>query len=268
LKFLYEIQERDDVTVISRGLLNTSKLDPGIWSMDFIRKAEGQEFYHKFRRFDRKVDDKGYEILTEKDKLYSMHIEDYAKYLDSRKSFIAAKKLDPTLEEPNFNFVDHEGKEQGLGVWTSALYMIDVDMKRQIPALYDNFMDSFELTSVLPGGSNCLMNSVAPTARPFMGPNLYITPPSSFTHFHQDGHGTVDSGHLCIHGYNEVVMLRRLTERHKKHALWILSGKLTSESESTTRFFDGLYSEPHSDELGEKPKWATTEMIDECKKMG
>ena len=21
-----------------------------------------------------------------------------------------------------------------------------------------------------------------------MGPNLYITPPSSFTHFHQDGH--------------------------------------------------------------------------------
>jgi len=41
-----------------------------------------------------------------------------------------------------------------------------------------------------------------------MGPNLYITPPASFTHFHQDGHGTVDSGHLCLAGFNEVVMLK------------------------------------------------------------
>ena len=77
-----------------------------------------------------------------------------------------------------------------------------------------------------------------------MGPNLYVTPPASFTHFHQDGHGTVDSGHLCISGFNEVVMLRRLTERHKKHALWILSGK-----KPKGLHFDGLYSQPHGDGL-------------------
>lgn len=52
--------------------------------------------------------------------------------------------------------------------------------------------------------------------RPFMGPNLYITPPGSYTIFHQDGHGTVDSGHLCLSGYNEVIILRQLTETHKK----------------------------------------------------
>ena len=85
---------------------------------------------------------------------------------------------------------------------------------------------------------------VTPDARPFMGPNLYVTPPASFTHFHQDGHGTVDSGHLCISGFNEVVMLRRLTERHKKHALWILSGKKPGGFH-----FDGLYSMPHGDGL-------------------
>jgi hypothetical protein len=77
-----------------------------------------------------------------------------------------------------------------------------------------------------------------------MGPNLYVTPPASFTHFHQDGHGTVDSGHLCISGFNEVIMLRRLTERHKRHALWILSGKQPNGSH-----FDGLYSVPHGDGL-------------------
>jgi hypothetical protein len=51
-----------------------------------------------------------------------------------------------------------------------------------------------------------------------MGPNLYITP-GGFTSFHQDGHGTVDSGHTCLSGYNEVVMLRRLPEEHKVNAM-------------------------------------------------
>lgn len=51
-----------------------------------------------------------------------------------------------------------------------------------------------------------------------MGPNLYLTP-GGFTSFHQDGHGTVDSGHTCMSGFNEVVMLRRLPEKHKLHAM-------------------------------------------------
>jgi hypothetical protein len=81
-----------------------------------------------------------------------------------------------------------------------------------------------------------------------MGPNLYITPPGGFTHFHQDGHGTVDSGHFCMSGYNEVVILRRLTERHKKHALWILTRDRKS-STSGQDFYDGLYQLPHDDNL-------------------
>ena len=38
------------------------------------------------------------------------------------------------------------------------------------------------------------------------------------TQIHQDGHGTVDSGHSNLSGYNEVVMLRRLPECHKLNA--------------------------------------------------
>lgn len=80
--------------------------------------------------------------------------------------------------------------------------------------------------------------------RPFMGPNAYCTPPESFTQVHQDGHGTVDSGHLCLSGYNEVVMLRRMPERHKIHALSLLRGEGRQGAE-----YDGLYSEPHADQL-------------------
>jgi len=89
-----------------------------------------------------------------------------------------------------------------------------------------------------------LAPQVTPSARPPMGPNLYVTPPAPFTHSHQDGHGTVDSGHLCIGGYNGVVMLRRLTERHKEHALWILSGRRLDG-----HYYGGLYTEPHGDGL-------------------
>jgi hypothetical protein len=66
----------------------------------------------------------------------------------------------------------------------------------------------------------------------------FVLSASSFTQFHQDGHGTVDSGHLCCRGYNEVVMLRRLPERHKLHALHLLNG---------TSFSSGsfLYGKPH-----------------------
>ncbi len=76
-----------------------------------------------------------------------------------------------------------------------------------------------------------------------MGPNLYVTPPGSFTHFHQDGHGTVDSGHMCIDGYNEVIMLRRMNERHKKHALHLLTCADRCKGKGVQ--YDALYGLPH-----------------------
>jgi hypothetical protein len=81
-----------------------------------------------------------------------------------------------------------------------------------------------------------------------MGPNLYITPPGSFTAFHQDGHGTVDSGHLCLSGYNEVIMLRRMSEEHKQNAIYILNG-------NDPNYFDALYGFPHVEEAEGAVSW-------------
>lgn len=91
-----------------------------------------------------------------------------------------------------------------------------------------------------------------------MGPNLYITPPGTFTHFHQDGHGTVDSGHQCLRGRNEVVMLRRMDEPNKRRALRILCKGCPS--------YDALYGKPH--DAGEKPPWPTETQIDELRRHG
>ena len=73
--------------------------------------------------------------------------------------------------------------------------------------------------------------------------------------------GTVDSGHLCLAGYNEVVMLRRLTERHKSHALLLLTG--------SSDFLDTLYQFPHLDGSVESQKeWPNNEAIKACERMG
>ena len=70
-----------------------------------------------------------------------------------------------------------------------------------------------------------------------MGPNLYVSPGGGFTHLHQDGHGTVDSGHLDVMGFNEVIMLRRMPAVHKRNACRIVPG--ASEN------YDALYGKPH-----------------------
>jgi hypothetical protein len=257
------MQERDDITLILRGLLDASKLDSNLWNVKYLGSGRENDFFHKFRRFDRTVEEDGHETYTERDKMYSMQFKEFERYCNLRTSCLKLPMSHMTAENSTFTFEDHVGKNHTVDVWSTVFYLIDLDMKRMFPTLHDNFLEAFDLPAVLPGGSNCLLNCVSASARPLMGPNLYVTPPASFTYFHQDGHGTVDSGHLCIQGYNEVIILRRVTERHKKHALWILSG-----SKNDGSYFDGLYSEPHGDNLGKKPKWATNEMIDECKRMG
>ena len=43
---------------------------------------------------------------------------------------------------------------------------------------------------------------------------------------HDDVHGTVDSCHTNLHGYNEVVIMRRLTKEHRIYANCLSSTKL------------------------------------------
>ena len=63
---------------------------------------------------------------------------------------------------------------------------------------------------------------------------------SNFT-VQQDGRGTVDSGHYVVDGYNEVIMLRRLPQRHKQQIMRVDLGITSSE-------FDKSFALPHSDQ--------------------
>lgn len=96
-------------------------------------------------------------------------------------------------------------------------------------------------------------------ARQIFGPALHVSNLAFFS-------GTVDSGHLCLSGYNEVIMLRRMPEEHKHRALYLLNGE-KSCVDANGCAYDGLYGLPHGDSLGEKPMWPTSDAIQKCREM-
>jgi len=161
-RFMLEVMERDDLTLISDGLLDMMRLDRKLWTMENIAGTFLDEFYHKFRRFDSTTN-----TVVEIDHLHSMRMSDYCAYLEKRAKFLAGIEH----EGPYFSFEDHQGKEHKLDVSVSALYCIDLDIKKNLKELYDDFLANFRMLSILPGGHHCLMNKVTEDARPFMGPN-------------------------------------------------------------------------------------------------
>jgi len=93
------MMERDDLTVVSEGLAD--ELKPELWNPSFIAGAAGTEYYHKFRKFQRrKTNTKDTEACgdgapissvthDEVDQCVSMKVKDYFRYLDTRRSVLA-----------------------------------------------------------------------------------------------------------------------------------------------------------------------------------
>jgi len=212
----------------------------------------------------------------------SMKLSDYFNYLAQRKACLQriasvreGKGLDPVNpsshddrvgraegDEESFAFISHDDKECSVNVVDDVLYLIDYDMIKLLPSLHEDFAKAFKAKDFLPGGGECMMNNINMNGRPSMGPNFYVTPPASFTAFHQDGHGTVDSGHVCLSGHNEVIMLRRMPEENKLHAMSILSGGKDGDGS-----YNALYGLPHLDGFSHFPLWPTKDAIEKCEEM-
>jgi hypothetical protein len=72
---------------------------------------------------------------------------------------------------------------------------------------------------------------------------------------HQDGAGTVDSGHCCHAGYNDVLVMSRGTETQMQKAMNMLFRNVKCNAYN--------HYKPHDD--GEKPDWPTTEAVNNCR---
>ena len=289
--YLTKMMERDDLSVVSEGLANNLNPSLWNFSfIDGLAGEEWCHRVRRFSRQivpesdlvqdssaakstkEGSVLPKYFVTHKEEEKNISMQLSCFFQYLAKRTACLEhiasireAKGLDPLNptgpddrvgraknDEELFEFTSHDGQECSVNVIDDVLYLIDYDMEKLLPPLREDFSKAFKAPAFLPGGEECMMNNINTNGRPSMGPNFYVTPPASFTAFHQDGHGTVDSGHVCLSGYNEVIMLRRMPEENKLHAMSILNGDKDGEGSYNT-----LYGLPHLDGLAQDPKWVS-----------
>ena len=178
--YVMQLIDDADVSVIIKGL--AAELTPELWTWDYLLQRCGHVVWKKVRVFERTDDSEHWHERGWK----TMSLHDYHEYLLRRQA----------------------GDKDALSV---VWYWIDFPLKEFLPELFSDFQNSAPL-DLFPAGRHCAQQWVSAGSRPDMGPNLYITPPGGRTWFHEDGNGTVDSGHQCMTGRNEVVMLRRITD--------------------------------------------------------
>ena len=129
-----------------------------------------------------------------------MKVADYINYLLKRSAAIlknGSKKL--TDDDLDFVYSDADCEKRKLHLLNNVVYMIDYDIIKMLPELYEDLVSSLKIPEYLPGGLKCMMNAVCTfyalqlmfsrnfpyllcmflqvnqSGRPFMGPNLYMT---------------------------------------------------------------------------------------------
>ena len=90
------------------------------------------------------------------------------------------------------------------------------------------------------------MDKLEEDEKPDLGPHVFVAASNSYTGFHQDLYGTVDSVHYCHTGCNEVVMLGRLSDAQKMEAMRILFSQGHSKSGAKKFALNVLSDLPHS----------------------
>ncbi len=266
------MMERTDIAVVSEGILCGNS---PLLGLQYIKDRAGGNPHHRFRKYtpdgvsqeemdakrigkgisgnknndDEDDDDpkkRDFLISVEKNGDMSLQISEYVDYLDQDKNIMKGKgNVNASREDEDHEFhFSNMPEEERIDPRMDHLYLLDMDLKRTLPKAHNDFLKNLKLSKYLPGGDFCMIKSVNDMGRLFMGPNLHVTPPGSFTHFHQDGHGTADSGHMCIDAYNEVIMLRRMSEDHKRQALHYLH---YDDRRRNAIQYDALYGLPHYD---------------------
>ena len=237
-QYMGQIMERDDVTLIMEGLV--SKLFEKMKDLNYLMEQLLIEFgdcmCSNFRRCDR-VEEGAFVSYKAKSSFVSpMRVKDYVEYL---------KILMGENPDVPFLYINGNGEDVIFKRATDAVfYMLDLDMPLHLLRINAAFKSEFKMKEILTGGGWCMANWIRERLRTMMGPNSYISPgeypilniPSvdeisniwcwgnvikggGETEWHGDGHGSVDSEHTNLHGYKEVVILRRLPEKHREYAM-------------------------------------------------
>lgn len=119
----------------------------------------GDRHHHKFRRY--RFDGKEYK---EEPGMLAMRLCDFFKYITQRET--AQKEKENNKDGILKPDVVIEARKKDKSVIpidpnTDVLYMLDLDMPRQLPQLDTSLHSEFKVPHVLPGGAWCSLNQVS-----------------------------------------------------------------------------------------------------------
>ena len=99
----------------------------------------------------------------EKDFSLAMQVKDFSRYVGMHEAALKAEAQGKADEvETKFEFTDQSGTLHTIeDVRNTVLYMIDFDVIKLLPKLYEAIQNDFLLPGILPGGVHCMMNAVS-----------------------------------------------------------------------------------------------------------
>ena len=162
-EFLFDMMERNDITVITEGHANG--LNHDVWNLAFIKGRVGTDYHHKFRRFKRQLpatETPGQPpMYKEVDGYLTMKVADYIEYIFKRSSAMLKSASGVSIDDDlDYVYTDVDGEQVKLHLLNDVVYMIDYDIIRMLPELYEDLVSNLKIPECLPGGQKCMMNAV------------------------------------------------------------------------------------------------------------
>ena len=151
-EYLGQLLERDDITVISQGLVEPVK-DLTLF-LNALKWSHGESNpYHNFRQYNRILKDGYYTYVERKDAHVTMKMSDYLNYLTIR----TTKSM-----ESSFTYENSNGMVEIIeDATTVVFYLLDLDLSQHFVALDSEFKESFKMKEMLPAGAWCMLHDVS-----------------------------------------------------------------------------------------------------------
>ena len=151
-EYLAQLMERDDITVISQGLVEPVK-DVNEFLEALRLSYGGENPYHTFRRFDRVVKN-GYATYRERtDKHITMTMGEYVEYLTIRTT---------NAKDKRFVYSNLDGTVEIIEDATAVVfYLLDLDLTQYFGKFNESFRESHKMKEILPAGAWCMLSHVS-----------------------------------------------------------------------------------------------------------
>jgi hypothetical protein len=155
--------QRDDVTIVSRGLLkdvNDPVFSTAFAKKNYVKNAAETTYFKIFDRVQIKdADGKPYHTFEERNGRVKMEMPEFAKYIEHRQRVLCSNGSNEKDESKTMTIIVND-VETKINVAETTIYMLDCPMATELVPLFNAFNAGIKIPEMLPAGSWCMTHIV------------------------------------------------------------------------------------------------------------